>query len=94
MTECSPGSPLPILSRDELRDLVREVLAEHHELLGQPIDTTEARDQLRADAAFVRRLRRGIDGAAAKVGYAVIMGLVAAIGGLIVAGLHAGGVKL
>lgn len=77
------------LTRDELRDLFREVLEEHHELIGQPIDTTAARDELRADATFVRKLRRAFDGAASKVGYAVLMALVVALGSVVVAGLAA-----
>ena len=82
------------MTRDEIKEIIREVLEEHHEFFGLPIDTTESREQLRADAAFVRRMRHGIDGVASKVGYAVIMAIVAAIGGLIVAGMHASGIKV
>lgn len=74
------------LTRDELRDLFRDVLEEHHELIGQPSRTEDARAELRADAAFTRRLRRLVDGAAAKVGYAVLLAGIAALGALVSAG--------
>lgn len=79
-------SDAEVLSKDELRELVREVLAEHQELIGQPVDTAAARADLRADATFLRRVRLLIDGAATKVGYAVLMAVVAAVIGLITLG--------
>lgn len=80
-----------VLTKEELRELVRDVLAEHHELIGQPVDTTSAREELRADAAFLRRLRHLVDGAATKVGYFVLMTVVASIIGLLTLGA---GVKI
>lgn len=65
-------APIKPLSREEFKDLINEVLDERQELVGLPTNTQEARAALRADAAFVRRLRLGIDAAAKKVGYLVL----------------------
>ncbi len=75
-----------ILSREELRELVRSVLEEHHELVGLPAGSADERIALKQDALFVRNLRKAIDGAAAKIGYAVIMGGITVLGILIAAG--------
>lgn len=75
-----------ILSRDELRELMREVLVEHHELVGLPVGSADERTALKQDALFLRNLRKGIDSVAAKVGYAVIMGGVTLVGLLLAAG--------
>ncbi len=77
---------LPVLSRDELRELVREVLDERQELVGLPAASPDDRGELKQDALFVRRLRKAMDGAASKIGYAVILGIATIIGGLIATG--------
>ena len=82
MSEALPS----ILSKEELRELVREVLDERQELVGLPAASAEERVALKEDAMFVRKMRRAADGVASKVGYAIIMSIFTIIGGLVVAG--------
>lgn len=78
--------PDKVYSRDELKEIFREVLDEHHELVSLPAETADDHQALKEDALFLRRLRRGIDGAAKKVGYAVLTGIVALLGAAFLAG--------
>lgn len=82
MSETEPK----IFTRDELKDLFREVLLEHHELVSLPAENSDDRQRLKEDAIFLRRLRLSIDGAATKVGYAVLVSIVGAVIAVFVTG--------
>lgn len=65
------------ISREELREMIREAVAEAFSNVGIHHDDAEKLDEARADFRFIRRLRVGLEGAQAKVGAAVLISLVA-----------------
>lgn len=80
---------MSLVDRDELREIVREVLDEQQQRVGLSVETGKDRDELKADALFVRRLREAANGAATKLGYAVLMSAAALVAGILVTGWHA-----
>lgn len=67
---------------EQLRSVFREELAD----AGLRLDSVEHQDEAREDFRFVRRLRKRVDGAASKVGMAVILAVTSGIIWLIVQG--------
>lgn len=82
-----PVSAKDILSREEFKALLNEVLDERQELVGMPTNSVEARADHKKDAEFLRSLRLGVEravsGAATWFIRAFIIGLlvIAGIGG-------------
>lgn len=70
---------------DQLRNLFREELAD----AGLRIDGPEHVDLAREDFRFLRRLRTGTQGTAAKVGWAVIFAILSAAVWLFTNGINA-----
>jgi uncharacterized circularly permuted ATP-grasp superfamily protein len=77
----------PILSRDEIKQVVREVFDEHHEFVGTPVATVDQREEVRKDAMWVRAMRLRMDAAAGKIGYLVLTAIVLALIAVFTAGL-------
>lgn len=69
---------------DQLRSVFREELAD----AGLRLDSAEHQDEAREDFRFVRRLRKRVDGAASKVGMAVILAITSGIIWLVMQGLN------
>jgi hypothetical protein len=72
---------------EEMKSAMREVVHEEFERIGLRTETADARDDTRKDQAFLRRLRLWTDGAATKVGYAIILGGLGLLGAIFLAGL-------
>ena len=70
------------ISRDELSALMENAVQRGLADAGLFIEDSEDRREAREDFRFVRRLRKATDGAASKIGYAVITVLT---GGMLVA---------
>lgn len=68
----------------QLRSVIREELAD----VGLRLDGEDHVDDARRDFMFLRSLRLGVNGAAAKVGWAVIAAVISAIAWLVVNGLN------
>lgn len=66
------------------RKAVREELAD----AGLRLDGPEHVDDAREDFRFLRRFRKGVDGTAAKIGWAVIAALLGALFWLLNSGLN------
>ena len=69
---------------EQLRAVFREELAD----AGLRLDSVEHQDEAREDFRFVRRLRKRVDGAASKVGMAVILAVTSGIIWLVVQGAN------
>lgn len=68
--------------RKELREIVREVIREELHDVGLRSDTLDSVDEAREDFRFLRRLRKAMDGIAAKIGYTILAMIT---GGMIIA---------
>lgn len=68
-----------------VKEAVREELADS----GLRLDGADHVDEAREDFRFLRRMRKGIDGTAAKVGWVVIAALLSGVIWLITAGANA-----
>lgn len=77
---------LPILSQDQMRELMRETV--HETLTGLGVDQSDPLETQR-DLAWLRDLRRASASARAKAGATLIGLLVAALGGAVWLGLRA-----
>lgn len=72
----------------QLKLLIREAIREESADAGLRIDG-EHQDDAREDYRFLRRLRKGVDGAAAKIGLAVIAAFIGGILWLLNLGIQA-----
>lgn len=70
---------------EQLRSVFREELAD----AGLRLDSAAHQDEAREDFRFVRRLRKGVDGTAAKIGWAIILAMLGGVVWLLTAGLNA-----
>ena len=70
---------------DAIRHAVREELAD----AGLRIDGIDHQDAAKEDFRFLRRLRVGLDGAAAKIGWAIIAAMLGGLVWIVGAGLNA-----
>lgn len=69
---------------EQLRTAMREELAD----AGLRLDGIEHQDEAREDFRFIRRLRKRVDGASAKVGMAVILAIASGLIWLVVQGAN------
>lgn len=69
---------------NQLRSVLREELAD----AGLRVDGPEHVDDAREDFRFLRRLRKGVDGTAAKIGWTVIAAIVGGVIWLVTNGLN------
>jgi len=81
------GTQVITMSRDELEELIeaaceKAVQKAFHDL-GLRSDEPEMIDEAREDFRFIRRWRKAFDGAAAKVGGAVILAVMAGVLGIL-----------
>lgn len=68
---------------DAIRAAVREELAE----AGLRLDDSDHQDAAKEDFRFLRRLRIGLDGVAAKIGWAIIAAIISGMLWLVNSGL-------
>lgn len=79
---------LPPMTADELETLVRKAVRDELDAAGLRVDEPEARDAAREDFRFLRRMRHAFDGAASKIGYAILLGVTSGIIWLFTQGLN------
>lgn len=72
----------------QLKQAVREAVQEELADAGLRLDDASHQDQAREDFRFLRRLRQGVDGTAAKIGWLVIAAFVGGVIWLVNAGLN------
>lgn len=68
----------------QLREVFREELGD----AGLRIDGPDHVDEAREDFRFVRRLRKGVNGAASKVGMAVILAITSGVIWIVIQGAN------
>lgn len=68
--------PVSSMTEDELTNLIRSAVRAEFSAAGLRVDEPEDQDEAKEDFRFVRRLRKGFDGASAKLGGAIILALV------------------
>lgn len=71
-----------IISRDELRQLIREAVREELAAVGMRLDDADQQEAVRDDLRFARKMRKSVEGAASRIGMAI---LAALIGGMLFA---------
>lgn len=64
------------ISRADLKDLIKEAVREELRDVGLRTDEPEHVDEAREDFRFVRRFRKAFEGAASKIGGAVLLSIV------------------
>ncbi|MBZ9807710.1 hypothetical protein [Mesorhizobium sp. ESP-6-2] len=77
------------MTEDELVELIREAVRAEFSDAGMRVDAPADIDEARADFMFLRRVRQAFNGAAAKIGGAVILAVVSGVLWLIVIGAQA-----
>lgn len=68
-----------ILSPEQMKDIVREAVREEFRAIGLRVNDDDDADAAREDFRFIRKWRQAVDGAASKVGMAVILALVSGL---------------
>jgi hypothetical protein len=76
------------LTEDELVNVIRKAVRAEFSAAGLRVDEPQDQDQAKEDFRFIRRLRRGFDGASSKIGGAVILALVSGFLWLLWTGFH------
>ena len=74
---------------EQLKTIVFEGVQEALADSGLRIDEPAHQDEAREDFRFVRKLRRGVDGIASKIGWAIIAAVLGGVVWLVQAGLQA-----
>jgi hypothetical protein len=69
---------------DQLRSVFREELAD----AGLRIDNADHQDEARRDFMFLRSLRKGVNGTAAKIGWTVIAAILGVVFWLVNSGMN------
>lgn len=64
------------ISRSELQAMIRTAVKDAFHEVGLRTDAAEHVDEAREDMRFLRRFRKAVDGAAGKIGMAVLLALV------------------
>lgn len=77
------------MTEDQLIEVVRHAVRAELNMAGLRIDAPADIDEARADFAFVRRFRQAFNGAASKVGGAIILAIVSGVVWLVVVGAQA-----
>lgn len=76
------------LTVDQFKSLIREAVREEFTACGLLSTTPEHQVEAQADFKFLRQWRKSYDGIVNKVGTAVVMAVLAAIGSLIAIGFN------
>jgi len=76
------------MTADELELLIRKTFREELDRAGLRLDAPEHQDAAREDFRFIRRMRLAFDGAASKIGYAILTAFVGGFIWLIVQGAN------
>lgn len=77
------------MTEDELAALIQRAVRTEFSAAGLRVDEPEDQDEAKEDFRFIRRLRKGFDGASSKIGGAVIMALVSGFLWLVYLGFQA-----
>lgn len=77
------------MTEDELVALIRSAVRAEFSAAGMRVDAPADVDEARADFMFLRRIRQSFNGAAAKIGGAIILAMVSGILWLIIVGAKA-----
>ncbi len=72
----------------QIENVVRRSVREELNDAGLRLDGVEHQDEAREDFRFIRRLRKRVDGAASKVGMAVILAITSGVIWLVMQGLN------
>lgn len=80
-------TPRP-LSGEQLKQIVREAVREELRAAGLRLDDADHMDEARADFMFLRKVRQAFNGAASKIGGAVILAVVGGMIWLVTAGVQ------
>lgn len=83
------GRPVSSMTEDELSALMRSAVRAEFSAAGLRVDEPEDQDEAKEDFRFLRRVRRGIDGASGKIGGALILALVSGFLWLVWTGFQA-----
>lgn len=81
------GRRLPVMTDEELEQLIERAVGRAFDAAGLPIDQTEDRRAAREDFRFLRKMRGAFDGAASKIGYTILLALAGGIIWLVTQGL-------
>jgi len=80
---------LPVMTSDELEKLIRRAVRDELSDAGLRLDDAKLQDEAREDFRFLRRLRQAVNGAASKVGGAVLLAIVSGVLWLLWTGFQA-----
>ena len=72
----------------QLRAVVREAVKEEFSDAGLRVDDPTHQDEAKEDFRFVRRFRKGVDGAASKIGMAIILAVTSGLIWLVIQGAN------
>lgn len=76
------------MTEDELVAVVRAAVRAEFSAAGMRVDAPADVDEARADFMFLRKARAAFNGAASKVGGAIILAMVGGVIWLVTAGVH------
>lgn len=76
------------MTADELKSLIRDAVREEFRDAGLRVDAAEHQDEAREDFRFLRRMRNAFDGAAAKIGYTILVAVAGGVIWLVTQGLN------
>lgn len=76
------------MTADELKSLIRDAVREEFRDAGLRVDAAEYQDEAREDFRFLRRMRNAFDGAAAKIGYTILVAVAGGVIWLVTQGLN------
>lgn len=83
------SKPISSMTEDEFANLIRASVRAEFAAIGLRLDEPEDQDEAREDMRLIRKLRRGFNGASAKLGGAIILALVSGLLWLMYLGFHA-----
>lgn len=72
----------------QLRAVVREAVKEEFSDAGLRVDDPSHQDEAKEDFRFMRRFRKGVDGAASKIGMAIIVAVTSGLIWLVIQGAN------
>jgi len=72
----------------QLENIIRSSVREELNDAGLRLDGADHQDEAKEDFRFIRRLRKRVDGAASKVGMAVILAITSGVIWLVMQGLN------
>ena len=83
----SDHEPFTAIQLAQLKMAVREAVKEEMADAGLRVDDSQHQDEAKEDFRFVRRLRKSIEGAAGKIGAAIVLSLTSGVLWLIYQGI-------